>query len=453
MNYSACLAYLDSLGHELRGIRFGLEAITTILETLGQPHRKYPTAIVAGTNGKGSATAILANIVRSAGYRTGHYTSPHLVWVNERIRVDGHRISDDEFAAVFTDVVAAVDRLLENHSLSQRPSFFEYLTAAAFLHFARCQVNFVVLEVGMGGRLDATNVTDPLVAIITSIDLDHTEYLGDTVAKIAAEKAGVIRPQQLVVMAEERPEAAEVIREKCAALGATLVETSSFAQVQILKDRGGRYSFNLQLGDERFPNLVCPMLGKFQVQNSVAAFTAGWLLGRHGLKIPRSALVAGLRRGVWPGRLEVVSQRPLAVLDGAHNPAAAREVAAFIREEWKGKRMRLVYASMRDKDIAEITHSLFPLAQEIYLTQPDNPRAATPQEILQVSHADPAVVRIEADPVAAFKKALQASSAKDVVLAAGSLFLVGALKKWLVEKKAQGRPILDTGEFEYTESL
>lgn len=453
MNYSECLDYLDGVGHELRGIHFGLESITMILEALGNPHRKYPTAIVAGTNGKGSTTAVLANIVRSAGYRTGHYTSPHLVWLNERIRVDGHRIGDDEFAAVFSDVVGAVDRLNENASLRQKPSFFEYITAAAFLHFARKRVNFVVLEVGMGGRLDATNVTDPMVAIITSIDLDHTQYLGDTVAKIAAEKAGVIRPKQLVVMAEERPDAAEVIREKCAALGATLVETSTFAQTKILKDRGGRYSFNLQLGEDRFPNLVCPMLGKFQVQNSVAAFTAGWLLSHRGLNIPRSALVAGLRRGVWPGRMEVVSQRPLAVLDGAHNPAAAREVSAFIKDEWKGRRVRLVYASMRDKDIAEITSLLFPLAHEIYLTQPDNPRAATAQEILAASHCDPALVHLESDPVVAFQKALQTSAAEDVVLAAGSLFLVGALKKWLVEKKALGQPLKDAGEFEYTESL
>src|SRR2546426_1693640 len=199
MNYAECLAYLAELGNEIRGVKFGLEAIETILASLGHPEREYPTAIVAGTNGKGSTSAILASILGQAGYRTGLYTSPHLIRVNERIRVNGREIPDEDFARCFTEVRQAVDRLLAQKSLAQRPSFFEYLTAAAFLHFARAGVDFVVLEVGMGGRLDATNITDPRVAVITNVDLEHMEVLGSAHAAIAYEKAGGIKPPRTVV--------------------------------------------------------------------------------------------------------------------------------------------------------------------------------------------------------------------------------------------------------------
>ncbi|MBI1983117.1 MAG: hypothetical protein HYS61_02840 [Acidobacteria bacterium] len=216
MNYSECLTYLARLGHELRGVKFGLEAITAILASLGDPHKKYRTAIVAGTNGKGSTAAILASILERAGCRTGLYTSPHLVRVNERIRVSGAEIADEDFARAFSLIVTTVDRLLEDRRLEHRPSFFEFLTATAFQHFATARIDFAVLEVGMGGRLDATNVTDPLVAVITNIDLDHQQFLGTTRAAIAGEKVGVIRPRRPVVSTNVLPEAAEVIRRRCA---------------------------------------------------------------------------------------------------------------------------------------------------------------------------------------------------------------------------------------------
>src|SRR3989441_2657355 len=231
MNYSQCLDFLSELGHELRGAKFGLGTISAILKSLGSPEKKYPTAIVAGTNGKGSTSAILASILEPAGYRTGLYTSPHLVRVNERIRVNGREIPDEDFARSFTEVRQAVDRLLGEKSLAQRPSFFEYLTATAFLHFARAGVDFVVLEVGMGGRLDATNITDPRVAVITNVDLDHMEFLGSTHAAIAYEKAGVIKPRRPVVSSCEHPEAAEVVRRRASELDAELLEVSGFAQL------------------------------------------------------------------------------------------------------------------------------------------------------------------------------------------------------------------------------
>jgi len=440
MTYAECLAYLADLGHELRGVKFSLEPITAILASLGHPEQKYPTAIVAGTNGKGSTSAILASILECAGYTTGLYTSPHLVRVNERIGVNGREITDDDLARSFTAVRQAVDRLVAAGTLDRRPSFFEFLTATAFLHFASASVGFAVLEVGMGGRLDATNVTEPRVALVTNIDLDHLEFLGSTCAAIAREKAGVIKPSRPVVSACEQPEAVEVIRRRCAELGADLLETPSFARVSGLRSRDGRYLFDLMLNGDCFSQLAPPLLGKFQVKNSVAAVAAAWRLSREGFSVPRTAIVEGLRRARWPGRLEVVAERPLVLLDGAHNPAAVREVAAFVREELAGKRLRLVYASMRDKAIGEISEILFPMAAEVYLTRPSVERAASPDEILAAALRRPARLVVEPEPARALERACQASGDEDVVLAVGSLFLVGDIKRAMREGRlAMGR--------------
>ena len=439
MTYHECLQYLTALGHELRGAKFGLEAITAILDRLGNPHRRYPAAIVAGTNGKGSTSAILASILQQADYRTGLYTSPHLVRVNERIRINGAEISDEDFATSFTQVRDIVDRLLAEGALDFRPSFFEFLTATAFLHFALAGADFAVLEVGMGGRLDATNVTEPRVAVITNIDFDHQEFLGDTLAAIAAEKAGIIKPGRPVVSSCTQAEAAEVIRQRCAALGAPLVETPSLARAFNLRSRQGRYEFDCAVNGDLFANLISPLLGRFQVENAAAAVAAAWQLRREGLGIPRQAILEGLRRASWPGRLEAIHERPLVLLDGAHNPAGAREVASFVREHLAGKALRLVYATMRDKAIGEISEILFPLAVEVYLTQPEQARAASPEEILAAVRYRPEHIILEPEPATALARACRSSAPEDVVLAAGSLFLVGALKKSLEGRKLDFR--------------
>jgi dihydrofolate synthase / folylpolyglutamate synthase len=429
MNYLECLKYLAGLGQELRGLKFGLDAITQILAELGRPQERYSTAIVAGTNGKGSTCAMLASILEHAGYRTGLYTSPHLVRVNERLRVNGLEVSDADFAAAFTEVAAAVERLVSLQKLEKSPSFFEFLAATAFLHFARAEAKFVVLEVGMGGRLDATNVTDARVAVITNIDFDHMEFLGSTLAAIAAEKAGVMRPHRPVISAVENPEAAEAIRRRARECGAELLELKNLARITNLHADQGRYSFDLAIGQERFAGLACPLLGKFQVKNTAAAVAAAWRLQAEGFTIPRRSILEGLRAASWRGRLEPVGQKPLVLLDGGHNPGAAREIAAFIREELSERRVRMVYGTMRDKAFREICECLFPLAAEIYLTHPDNVRAASPEEILDALPLRPANLHIEPEPARAMEKALRASSPDDVVLVVGSLFLVGAIKK------------------------
>jgi len=435
MDYTECLAYLTDLGHELRGLKFDLRAIERVTEALGHPEHKYPCAIVAGTNGKGSTSAMLASIVERAGYRTGLYTSPHLIRVNERIRVDGREIGDQEFAEAFSEVRRVVDTLMEAKLLPQRPSFFEFLTATAFLHFARVGVDFAVFEVGMGGRLDATNIVVPRVAVITNVDLDHTEFLGDTHAAIAREKAGVIKKRRPVVSGCAHLEAAEVIRQRCSEVGAELLETTRFAKLSNFRNQSGRLFFDLALNGDRFTDLASPLPGKFQVRNAAQAVAAAWLLAREGLSITRSAIEAGLRTARWPGRLEVIHYQPLVLLDGAHNPAAARELADFVREELPGRRLRLVYASMRDKAISEISATLFPLAEEVYLTRPDLGRAASPEEILAAARIEPGNVVLEPVPARAVERACRAAAADDVILVAGSLFLVGAVKQALQEGK------------------
>jgi dihydrofolate synthase/folylpolyglutamate synthase len=439
MTYPECLKYLADLGQELHGLKFGLQAISQILVELGCPQERYQTAIVAGTNGKGSTCAMLASIVGRAGYPTGLFTSPHLVRVNERMRLNGQEVSDQDFAGAFSAVADAVARLITRHELEKPPSFFEFLAATAFQYFAQAEAKFVVLEVGMGGRLDATNITDPRVAVITNIDFDHMEFLGSTLAAIAREKAGVIKAYRPVVSGVDNEEAAAIIRHRADECGAELLELKSLAQVTKLRAHEGRYTFDLTLGAERFAGLTCPLLGKFQIKNSVAAVAAAWRLQAEGFEISRRSIVQGLRAARWPGRLEAISSQPLVLLDGGHNPGAARELATFIREELPGRQVRMVYASMRDKAIGEICASLFPLAEEIYLTQPETSRAATPEEILAALHSPPPNLHIEVEPIRALDKACAASLPDDVVLVVGSLFLVGAIKRAQGEGKLRGR--------------
>jgi len=435
MTYSECVSYLADLGHELGRVKFDLEAIRRILADLGDPQLRYPTAIVAGTNGKGSTCAMLSQILYCAGFRTGLYTSPHLVRVNERIRVAGDEISDADFAAAATTVREQADKLFERGLLRSRLSFFEFLTATAFLHFAKQAVDFAVLEVGMGGRLDATNVTEPRVAVITNVELDHEQFLGTTRAAIAAEKAGVIQAGRPVISGCEDEETAQVVRRRAEELGAEWIDLPRRSLVTNARDRDGFFTFDLELDGGHFTGLSPSLAGKVQIKNATAAVAAAQVLKREGMSIPLASVREGLRTARWPGRLETLHDRPQVLLDGAHNPAAARELARFIMEQLAGRRVRLVFASMRDKEIGEISQALFPLATKVYLTRTAMARSASPEEIIQRSACAPEKVVIQPDPVLAVESACRASAEDDVVLVAGSLFLVGAIE----EARREGR--------------
>jgi dihydrofolate synthase / folylpolyglutamate synthase len=435
MRYDECLEFVRRLGQELHAGKFSLEPVSALTEALGHPEWRYPAAIVAGTNGKGSTSAMLASILQRAGYRTGLYTSPHLVRINERIRVGGEEISDADFAEVFSEVQQRSRELVVEGKLSQHPTFFEYLTAAGFLYFARAAVDFAVLEVGMGGRLDATNIVTPDVAIITNVALDHQQYLGATHRAIAQEKAGIIKSGRPVISACDHPEAAGVIRRRCQDMGAELVEVSA-AGLELSHDDEGRAMFQLPGEGGRPLNVHLALAGDFQVSNALAAVAAARQLAKAGYSIPEHVIEEGLRKTAWAGRLEVLNRQPLVVLDGAHNPAAAREIAAFARQQWSGRTLRLVYGSMRDKAIGEISSILFPLAREIFLTRCDPTtagRAAEPEMILEQAAPQAAGISIVPNPAQALAQAVQSSQPEDVVLAAGSLFLVGAIKKAVIE--------------------
>lgn len=427
MNYAESLQALRKLGNELRGVKFDLETIAEVLSALGNPHRRVPSAIVAGTNGKGSTSAMLASIMHRAGLRTGLYTSPHLVRVNERIVVAGQEINDEDFAYAFTQVHGAASGLFAQGMIARQPSYFEMLTASAFVHFSRAGVEIAVLEVGMGGRLDATNVVEPLVSVITNVALDHEQYLGSTVEAIAVEKAGVIKPGCPAISGCEDEAAAQVIRGRCRKTGSDLLDLRRAARVSNVRPHGGRYSFDLELDDVQYRGMMPALAGRFQIKNAVASVAAAHVLRRQGMRVSAGAIEGGVSGARWPGRLHAICERPLVLLDGAHNPAAAAELAGFIRERLRGRRMRLVYASMRDKAIEDIASSLFPLADTVYLTRPGVERAATAEEILarlQVQHGH---VVVEPIPARALGSAVEASAEEDVVIVAGSLFLVGAI--------------------------
>jgi dihydrofolate synthase / folylpolyglutamate synthase len=433
MRYDECLEFIRRLGHELHTGKFSLEPVAALTEALGHPERRYPAAIVAGTNGKGSTSAMLASILECAGYRTGLYTSPHLVRINERICVNGEEIADEDFAAAFSQVHECSAGLITRGKLSHHPTFFEYVTATGFLHFARAAVDVAVLEVGMGGRLDATNVVTPAIAVITNVALDHQKYLGETHRAIAAEKAGVIKPGRPVISVCEHPEAVEVIRRRCRELDAELTEVSA-AGISISHDADGCAAFEIPADrGSRSLSIRLPLAGAFQVRNALAAAAAARRLVKAGFTIPDGAIEEGLRKTSWAGRLEVFQRQPLVVLDGAHNPAAAREIAAFVRQQWIGRTLRLVYGSMQDKAIEEISEILFPLAREIFLTRPEVPRAAAPESILECARGQTERTAIVPAPARALEEAVRASLPEDVVLVAGSLFLVGAIKKAALE--------------------
>jgi dihydrofolate synthase/folylpolyglutamate synthase len=422
MTYAQAVSYLLSVGQELRGVKFDLANISRLLEELGHPERAWPSVHIAGTNGKGSVAAMLEAVLLSAGYRTGLYTSPHLARVNERFRVAGEEISESEFAAVSSDVLAAVERLLASGALAAHPSFFECLTAIGFEHFRRARCGIAVLEVGMGGRLDATNVVTPLVSVITLVDHDHEAYLGQTLEQIAFEKAGIIKEGGVVVSAPQHPEAAAVIERVARERGARLLRADESA----LERANGRL------------RLALP--GRHQVSNAAMVVAVVEELRRQGWSISPQALAEGLATVRWPGRLEWLEGRPPLLLDGAHNPAGARALRAYLCEllgapasAAGARRMVLLFGAMRDKAVAEMADLLFPLAAGVVLTRPRQKRAATPQALAEItSHLNPCVMERD-DSRAALEAARELAGPDGLVVVTGSLYLVGEIRQLVLE--------------------
>lgn len=435
MNYTESVQWLLALGRELavprhaRVQKFGLENITVLAEALGSPERAAPCVHVAGTNGKGSTAAMIESISRAAGVLTGLYTSPHLERINERIRINGEEILDEDFAACSTQVHETIERLMASGVLHAHPTFFECVTAMAFLAFRTGGVRAAVYEVGLGGRLDATNIVQPEVAVITPIDFDHENFLGHSIEEIAGEKAGIIKKGAHVVSSVVRPEARDVIAQRCEEMGARLVEVDSAWHLKDVRAEDGFFRAVARARNSQRTLAIEPGLaGRFQLRNALAAATTAVLLEERCFSIGDAAIEQGIRGVRWPGRLERVGERPAVYIDGTHNPAGARELAKFWEENFAGQRIFLVYGAMRDKAVDEVAGLLFPRAEAVVLTEPRQPRAISAPLLAEMTGDFAKKHVLIRDPVEALAHALRLASPEDAVFVTGSLYLVGDLR-------------------------
>jgi dihydrofolate synthase / folylpolyglutamate synthase len=436
MNYEAAVRYLLSLGRELAAptqapaAKFALENIAVLAERLGHPDRVYPSAHIAGTNGKGSTAAFLESILRRAGFRTGLNTSPHLEKINERIRINGAEIADDEFAEIFTRIQIHIEELLADSKLRAHPTYFECVTAMAFECFAHDRVEFGVFEVGLGGRLDATNILSPAVTIITRIDFDHENFLGHSLKEIAGEKAGILKLGVPVVLADQRPEAREVILARAGQLNCTVVETIEAFRLQQESRQDGRARARITETSSGNTLEIAPSLpGDFQLQNALNAVAAARLLHRRGFRISDHAIMEGVANTVWPGRLEQLQSNPDVYLDGAHNPGAAQQLSLFLKQNFSKRRIWLIYGALRDKAVDEVAGVLFPRAAEVLFTQPRTTRAISASRLAEIAAHHAASFKVISSAAEALDLALAEAAPEDAIFVTGSLYLVGELRQ------------------------
>jgi dihydrofolate synthase / folylpolyglutamate synthase len=464
MSYAAAVERMYALGHELAQTpshKFDLAHMRVLLGALDHPERRFPGVLIAGTNGKGSTAATLASILQASGIRTGLYTSPHLVRINERIRINGEEISDDDFALLHDVVDRTAERLVSEDELPWHPSFFEMLTAIAFEYFAQGKVEMAVLEVGMGGRLDATNVVEPRVSVITDISLDHQKFLGNTLAEIAREKAGIIRPGGVVVTLPQQPQANDVIGNTILDRGARAVSAVPYVppvspastaylvpssrQQSLSADHAesaeamrhphpaliSRYSLQV-MGKEIL--VETPLVGRHQLRNVALAIAAAEELSKQGLAITPESVERGIRETRWSGRFQVIratADTPEFVFDVAHNPAGAWALRSTLSTCYGERPLTVVFGAMRDKAIGEIAEILFPLAERVIATRADNPRSATSDEIREAAVRISTDIEDSLDVASAVERAISLAGPKSVVVITGSIYIVGEAMRQL----------------------
>ena len=444
MSYESAVASMFALGHELAHMpshKFDLAHMRVLLAAMDRPERAFPNVLIAGTNGKGSTAATLASILKSSGLKTGLYTSPHLLRLNERIRINGAEIRDDDFAGLHREVDTIAERLVEQRELPWHPSFFEMMTAIAFKFFARERVDIAVLEVGMGGRLDATNVVEPLASVITDISLDHQKFLGHTVGEIAREKAGIIRPGGVVVTLPQQPEANDVIGNTILDLDAVGVSAVQYvppvspASPELrVPGSAPRYRYPLQVMGKQI-SVESPLVGRHQLRNIALAIAAAEELSKKGVHgIDADSIEHGIRETHWPGRFEVLPANagwPEMVLDVAHNPAGAWALRSALSERYDDRPLIFVFGAMRDKAISEMTEILFPLALRVFATRPENPRSASPGEIQQAARRVSAEIEAVPEVDRALECARNAAGSDALMVVTGSIYLVGEVMRFL----------------------
>ncbi|HEV7673275.1 MAG TPA: folylpolyglutamate synthase/dihydrofolate synthase family protein, partial [Candidatus Angelobacter sp.] len=415
--------------------KFDLAHMRRLAEALGNPQRKLQSVLIAGTNGKGSTAATLASIVQTAGYRTGLYTSPHLLRVNERIQVNQEPISDAEFAVIYDRVERCARELVERGELPWHPSFFEMLTAMAFEYFASTGVDLAVLEVGLGGRLDATNIVDPLISVITDIDFDHQNFLGNTLPEIAHEKAGILRPKGTAVLLPQHPIVNETLGKEIMDRDARAVSAvKHMPSLAPNSEEDPAYLFNP--GRNHFALTVLgkvisvdfPLVGRHQLRNLALAITAAEELNNFGFHVSAEDIEKGIHSTNWPARFQVIPAEdgfPEVVLDVAHNPAGAWALRSALSTFYEDRPLIFIFGAMRDKAIREIANIIFPLADRVIAAQAENPRAASSQEIAELG----AQAQTEILPAKSVQEALERARIlagnKGVIVITGSIYIVG----------------------------
>jgi len=479
-SYQSAIARMYALGHELSDTpsqKFDLAHMRVLLKALEHPERKFPSVLIAGTNGKGSTAATLASILQASGLRAGLYTSPHLVHINERIRINGIEIPNDKFALIHDLVERTAERLVEEGELPWHPSFFEMLTAIAFEHFATSKVEIAVLEVGMGGRLDATNVVEPLLSVITDISLDHQKFLGNTVAENAREKAGIIRPSGIVVTLPQMPEANDVIGHTILERDARAISAVPFVPpvspaspkylvsshhvgtpnpVETLDHAGtmnhvGTVALDCAVEQSstsanntektgistipvsRYPLQVLgkqilietPLVGRHQLRNIALAIAAAEELHNQSFAITAESIERGIRETRWPGRFQILAGTPEIVLDVAHNPAGAWALRSTLSACFEDRHLIFVFGAMRDKAIGEIAEILFPLAEQVIATVADNPRSATPDEIREAATRTHMEIEPRPNVPNAITRARELAGSAGIIVITGSIYIVG----------------------------
>jgi len=424
MNHQETLEYLARKGNEVQMMHLGLHRTRAMMQALGNPQDKYPAIHIAGTNGKGSVAAMSESILRHAGLTTGLYTSPHLVRVEERLRINGRPVSPGQFSSLATRIRKTELALMDEKILDRPLTTFEFLTCCAFLHFAKEKVDMAVFEVGLGGKLDATNIIRPMVSVITGISLDHQNYLGRTLKKIAGEKAGIIKEKVPVISGCSAPAPRRVIINQAIKVCAPLLEIGKDAVIENVRDLRGRFSFDLRTPQREYKNLRLSLAGEHQTRNAALAVLAVEALKNFPIKI--RDIRAGLINTGWPGRLDTYSSKRRTLLDGAHNPEGARLLKDYLIRQ-KEKEIHMVFGAVRDKNIRGMGSEVFPLATSIHLTPLLNTRTADPEDIAAMHKGCRSRMKLHGSMKEALYAAWKECSPSGLVVVTGSLYLVGEL--------------------------
>jgi len=427
MKFSEAVQYLFSLGHETLAMKLGLRNSELLLAALGKPQRSIRSVQIAGTNGKGSTAVMLDSICRTAGIKTGLYTSPHLTSITERIWMNGKPITEDAFAKYVTGVRETSELLRDRSTLEALPTFFEQLTAAALLAFAESTTQLAILETGLGGRLDATTAAEAEIVAITPIAMDHEQYLGNTIEQIAAEKAAIIRPGVKAVIAEQDPRALEVILARCRETKVEPIQTDQIASAVEASD-DGKFCVTFKTNEHVYERVWLGLRGQHQTQNAATALCLAETLNASGYQITRDAIIEGLGNAHHPGRLELIAGSPSFLLDGAHNPAGALALRKYL-DDYARRPLTVLFGALRDKQMDQMAGILFPIADLVVLAEIDNARSATIETLSKlangvgVSHALTASSSEEA-----MQKAIAGTKSSGLICITGSLYLIGELR-------------------------